>query len=172
MSSHLGSIPKTEDWCPKGKTDRQSQFLKGKWTKILSIVEYSSNTRDNLNPTLLFILPLWKALPPSYSFSKSYAPFKALLCPMVSMLHGACAVLSHLSFVTPCIAACQAPLTMEFLTWEYWSGQVAISCSRGSSPPRDRTLHLCHCQADYYHCATWEAPCLMQILPKWYAHYW
>lgn len=34
----------------------------------------------------LFILPLWKALLPSYSFSKSYAPFKAPPCSASFML--------------------------------------------------------------------------------------
>ena len=32
-----------------------------------------------------------------------------------------CSVVSD-SFVTPCTAACQAPLSMEFFRQEYWSG--------------------------------------------------
>ena len=41
-------------------------------------------------------------------------------------------------FVTPWTAAYQAP-SMEFSRQEYWSERVAISFSRGSSQPRDRT---------------------------------
>ena len=40
---------------------------------------------------------------------------------------GAC-MLSHFSpvrlFVTPWTVACQAPLSMEFFRWEYWSGLI------------------------------------------------
>ena len=41
-------------------------------------------------------------------------------------------------FVTPWTAAHQAPLSMGFSRQEYWRG-VAISFSRGSSQPRDRS---------------------------------
>ena len=37
------------------------------------------------------------------------------------------------------------------LQQEYWSGWVAIPFSRGSSPPRDRTLILLHCSQSLYH---------------------
>ena len=43
-------------------------------------------------------------------------------------------------FATPWIVTCQAPLSTEFSIQEYW---VAISFSRGSSQPRDRTLFSC-----------------------------
>ena len=42
----------------------------------------------------------------------------------------------------PWAVACQAPLSMEFSRQEYWSG-FAISYSRGSSWPRDRTGVSC-----------------------------
>ena len=45
-----------------------------------------------------------------------------------------CSVVSDSA--TPWTVACQAPLSMEFSRQEYW---VAISFSRGSSRPRDRT---------------------------------
>ena len=51
-------------------------------------------------------------------------------------------VLSHARlFGTPWTVACQAPLTVEFFRQEYWGG--AISYSRGSSWPRDRTCISC-----------------------------
>ena len=42
-------------------------------------------------------------------------------------------------FVTPWTVAYQAPPSVEFSRQEYWSGCVAISFSRGSSRPGDRT---------------------------------
>ena len=44
-------------------------------------------------------------------------------------------------FATPWTAASRAPLSMGFPRQEYWN-PVAISYSRGSSPPRDQTLSL------------------------------
>ena len=44
-------------------------------------------------------------------------------------------------FVTPWTVACHDPLSMEFSRQEYWS-EFAISFSRGSSWPRDRTWSL------------------------------
>ena len=59
-------------------------------------------------------------------------------------------------FVTPWTVACQAPLSMEILQaiileW------VAISSSRGSSPPRDWTCVSCIGRLILYHWATWES---------------
>ena len=52
--------------------------------------------------------------------------------------------------------ACQAPLSMGFLRQEYRSG-VAISFSRGSSQPEDRTHISCIDRQILYHWATWES---------------
>ena len=42
---------------------------------------------------------------------------------------------------------------------------VAISSSRGSSWPRDQTLHRLHCQVEkIYHWATWEATVIEMTL--------
>ena len=54
-------------------------------------------------------------------------------------------VLSHSvmsNSATPWTVALQAPLSMGFSRQEYWS-RVAISYSRGSSPPRDQIHVLC-----------------------------
>ena len=38
-------------------------------------------------------------------------------------VHALTQLLSHIQlFATPWIVACQAPLSMEFSRWEYWSG--------------------------------------------------
>ena len=55
-------------------------------------------------------------------------------------------------FVTPWIEACQAPLSIEFPRQKYWS--VAISFSKGSSPPRDRSCITCIGRRILYYCAT------------------
>ena len=72
-------------------------------------------------------------------------------------------VLSHFSrvllFVTLWTVACQAPLSMGIL-WSRILEQVAISFSRGSSQPRDRTCISCvSCTAGGFFntSATWEA---------------
>ena len=55
-------------------------------------------------------------------------------------------VLSHSpvsDFVTPWTVAFQVPLSMKFPRQEYWSEWVAISFSRVSSQPRDRTHVFC-----------------------------
>ena len=69
--------------------------------------------------------------------------------------------LSHVRlFVTPCIVAHQAPLSMEFSKQEYWSG-LPFSSSRRSAQPRDQT-HVssvsCNGRWILYHCTIWEAP--------------
>ena len=60
----------------------------------------------------------------------------------ISRLSWHVCILSCLSCVqlceTPCTVAYQAPLSMEFPRQEYWVW-VAISSSRRSSQPRDRT---------------------------------
>ena len=66
-----------------------------------------------------------------------------------------CCVLSCFShvwlFATPWTISHQAPLTMGFSWEEYWSGLVAISFSRGSSQPRDRTrVSYISCTADRF----------------------
>ena len=54
-------------------------------------------------------------------------------------------------FATPWSVSHQAPLTMGFSWEEYWSGLVAISFSRGSSQPRDRTrVSYISCTADRF----------------------
>ena len=59
-------------------------------------------------------------------------------------------------FATPQTTACQAPVCGIFqarkLEW------VAISYSRGSSQPRNRTRISCIGRQILYHYATWEAP--------------
>ena len=45
-------------------------------------------------------------------------------------------------FATPWTVAYQVPLSEGFSRQEYWSG-VAVSSSRGSSPPRDQTQVSC-----------------------------
>ena len=61
-------------------------------------------------------------------------------------------LLSHVwLFATPWSVSHQAPLTMGFSWEEYWSGLVAISFSRGSSQPRDRTrVSYISCTADRF----------------------
>ena len=63
-----------------------------------------------------------------------------------------------LTLVTPWTVVCQAPLSIGFSRQEYWSEWVAISFSRGSSWPRDRTCISCIDRRILYHWATWEAP--------------
>ena len=61
-------------------------------------------------------------------------------------------------FATLWTIACQAPLSMEFSRQEYWS-TVAVSFSKGSSQPRDRTHGSGDSYIDkwvLYHWATWE----------------
>ena len=60
-------------------------------------------------------------------------------------------ILSHVQpFATPWTAACQAPLSMELLQARALEW-VAISSSRGSSPPRDRTCVSCIGRQILYH---------------------
>ena len=62
-------------------------------------------------------------------------------------------------FVTPWTVVSQTPLSMAFSRQKNW--QVAISYSKGSSWPRDRTHISCISCIDrwiLYHWATWEAP--------------
>ena len=55
-----------------------------------------------------------------------------------------CCVQSHVSdSETPWAVACQPPLSMGFSSQEYWVEWVAISFSRGSSWPTDRTCISC-----------------------------
>ena len=80
--------------------------------------------------------------------SASHANF----CSASTLTLCAC-VLSHVwIFATLWTVAHQAPLSMGFSRQEYW--RVAISYSRGSSWPRDRT---CIGRRILYHCAAWEA---------------
>ena len=67
-----------------------------------------------------------------FTLSPSYKP-----CCLYTM--HACSVAQ--SCETPWIAACQAPLSMEFFRQEYW--WVAFSSSQESSPPRDQTHVYC-----------------------------
>ena len=69
------------------------------------------------------------------------------------------------SFVTPWTVAHQAPLSMEFPRWEYWSILVdswrillLIFLTQGSN------LHLLHCRQILYHWATREA----QEMREWH----
>ena len=68
---------------------------------------------------------------------------------------------SHFHLIaTPSIVAHQAPLSMGFLRQVYWRG-LAISSSKGSSPPRDQTQVSCISCIDRQilcHCASREAP--------------
>ena len=82
-------------------------------------------------------------------------------------------VLNHVQlFATLWTVACQSPLSMGFfqgriLEW------VAISSSRGSSPPTDWTHIFCIGRWVLYHWAAWEAPiCVIDegktaYLPMW-----
>ena len=63
-------------------------------------------------------------------------------------------VMSH-SFATPWTVACQAPLCMGFP--RQILVRVAVSFSRGSSQPRNRTHVSCIGRWVLYHWATWEA---------------
>ena len=63
--------------------------------------------------------------------------------------------LSHVQrFAAPRIAACQAPLSMDFPANTGW---LTVFFSRGSSSRKDRTLVSCVGSWIYYHWATWEA---------------
>ena len=102
-------------------------------------------------------LPLFLA-PNLPSFVPRILPQTALEDSLFSCLSAcACVLICVRLFVAPQTAACQAPLSMEFskqgiLEW------VAISYSRGSSPPRDQTQVSCgFCIGRVlYHCATLE----------------
>ena len=79
----------------------------------------------------------------------------------VSML--SCQVWSD-SFVTPWIAAHQAPLSMiSQARIQEW---VAISFSRGSSWPRDQTCISCLGRRILFHWATWEVHWIWTIEQK------
>ena len=71
-----------------------------------------------------------------------------------------CCVLSRFShvrlFATPWVIACQAPLSMGFLQARLLEW-VAISPSRGSSRPRDRTWGSCIAGRFFTTSTTWEA---------------
>ena len=53
----------------------------------------------------------------------------------------------------PWTVVCQVPLSMGFPKEEYW--WFAISFSRGSSWPKDRTCASCICRQIVYHWAPW-----------------
>ena len=74
------------------------------------------------------------------------------------------------NFATPWTVACQAPLSMKFSRQEYFS--IVISCSRGSSWPRDWTrVSYVSWISRQILCnrATWEAP--LRYLVKYYSRY-
>ena len=71
-------------------------------------------------------------------------------------------------------AAYQAPPSLEFSRQEYWHGLplpypklqwVAISYSRVSSWPRDRTCISCIGRWILYHWTTWETPRILYVPP-------
>ena len=74
---------------------------------------------------------------------------------------------------TPWTVACQASLSMQEC-WKKWkrtllqnTGEVVISCSRGSSQPMDETCVSCIFWVGRwipYRCATWEARCYFIVL--------
>ena len=64
---------------------------------------------------------------------------------------------SCLTFTTPWIVTCQAPLPMEFSKQEYWSGLSFPSPERGSSWPRDWTQISCVASRIFTYWATREA---------------
>ena len=58
----------------------------------------------------------------------------------------------------PVIVAHEAPLSMEFSRQEYWSGlPVPIPGDHPYPEIEPALLCLLHWQADFHHCATWEA---------------
>ena len=64
-----------------------------------------------------------------------------------------------LTVCNPLTVARQVPLSMEFSRQDY-SKRVAISSSRGPSPPRDRICISCVCCVGrwiLYYCTAWEA---------------
>ena len=61
-----------------------------------------------------------------------------IIIPFVVVWSSSCVWL----FATLCTIAHQAPLSLGFSRWEYWSG-VVMSSSRGSSWPRDYTRVSC-----------------------------
>ena len=96
----------------------------------------------------------WKLHPPHIS----YLCISSIICFwVVSFIVIVVQLLSHVRlFVTLWMVYCQTPLSMGFsqariLQW------AAISSSRGSSQPRDRTHISCISRQIIYHCATWEA---------------
>ena len=56
---------------------------------------------------------------------------------------------SCLTFATPWIAACQAPLSMGFSRQEYWSGCQFLL--QGIFPTQGSNLGLTHCRQILYH---------------------
>ena len=74
----------------------------------------------------------------------------------------------------------QAPLSVEFTRWKYWSG-VDMPSSRGSSRPRDRTRVSRIAGGFFTDWATREAPWISRILgyrvfrpgsEEWALHVW
>ena len=98
-----------------------------------------------------------------------------VICCLCLAWYGVC-VLSHVwLFKTTWTASYQAPLSMEFSRQEILE-QVAMSSSRGSSQPRDRTcvcLHLLHCRQILYPLSHLESPSkhtqwyLISYLPRY-----
>ena len=66
-------------------------------------------------------------------------------------------LLAHQESVGYRTAAYRAPLSMGLSRQEYWLEWVAISCPKGSSPPRDRTCVSCIGRWILYYNASWES---------------
>ena len=72
---------------------------------------------------------------------------------------GMCSVAQSWLFVTPCLVAHQASLSMDFSKQEYWSG-LPFPSSRWSARPRDQThVSSVSCNGGWilYRCTIWEA---------------
>ena len=96
------------------------------WMKLIYFYfDYCSGLISNLVESSISSPNRPPISPPTYSLILF---FKILLCSLLCIW----------LFVTPWIVAHQAPPSMGFSRQEYWSG-FAISFSRGSSQPRDRT---------------------------------
>ena len=77
----------------------------------------------------------------SVSSFSPWCSLEGVFIPALDLPIFAC-IKSHFTcvqlFVTPWTVAHQAPLSLGFSRWEYWSG-VAMPSSREPSQPRDRT---------------------------------
>ena len=127
------------------------------WSFIyLCVLEYSCFTMSLVSPVqrselalCIHIPPIWN-LPPTLHF-KGFKGFKSWTSVHMS---------SHVQlFASPWTGACQAPLSMGFPRWEYWSGLPFPSPGDLPDPGVELTSFVSPTLAGgfFTNCTTWEA---------------